>query len=58
MINCRKRHANKAACHTETARHLLTLRAGKGIGFDICTASPVFSSTSAYNVGHCRQENE
>lgn len=36
----------------------LTFNAGNGIGFDICTASPVFSSIWAYNVGHCKHESE
>lgn len=36
----------------------LTFSAGSGIGLVICNVSPVFSSTSAYIVGHCKQENE
>lgn len=36
----------------------LTFNAGNGIGFEIWTASPVFSSIWAYIVGHCRHDNE
>lgn len=36
----------------------LTFSAGNGIGFDICTASPIFSSISAYIVGQAKQASE
>lgn len=36
----------------------ITFRAGNGIGLDIWTASPVFSSICAYIVGHCKHDNE
>lgn len=37
---------------------ILTLSAGNGIGLDISSASPVFSSICAYNFGHCKQEKQ
>lgn len=53
-----KRYAVVMLFYSENSISFLTLRAGKGIGSDICKVSPVFSSIWAYIVGHCKQQNE